>query len=135
MIFCTQMVNFCRPGHIYYVHLFHCLAQLMHMMIYSLDLLTIFQAQIVRWRFASMWNCEVIAQLWSSGEKKQGSYTVFLILNCTHWHAWEVCAGLYQLGITFAWVLIFNCNAEITLTLQGSGNARLSFWRRSLYGI
>ena len=53
-------------------------------------------------------------------KSKKESYTIFLILNCSYWHAWEACTGLYQLGMTFVLVFIFNCNAEITLTLHRS---------------
>ena len=40
--------------------------------------------------------------------------------------------GFYQLRMTFVRVLISNCSAVITLTLQGSAYARLYF-RRSVY--
>ena len=52
--------------------LFYCLGQLMHMVIYLLDLLTIFQVKITDGDLLPRENRKVLAQLRSSGKKKQG---------------------------------------------------------------
>ena len=98
--------------------------------IYLLDLLIIFQAKLHDSSLPPHTNREVLAQLWSS-DKRNGLHIVFFILNCSHWHAREAHSGLYQLGMTFVWVLISNCSAGITLMLHGYGYTRLYFWRRS----
>ena len=67
---------------------------------------------------------------------------IIIIIQCSHSHSQlqpltcmgtQARAELYQLRMTFVRVLISNCNAGITLTLQGSGCARLYF-QRNLYG-
>ena len=42
----------------------------MHVVIYLLDLLAIFQAKTVWWQLAYTWNCEVLSHSWSFNKKK-----------------------------------------------------------------
>ena len=114
----------------YCAHLFYCMAQLMHVVIYLLgllrDLLTSYFHMMAR--FASMCKPWSLAQSWLSSKRKPGSYTVFLILNCiaVDLHGKLTCRALL-IGKEFAQVLISNCNAGITLMLHGSGYATLYF--------
>ena len=96
----------------------------------------VFQAKIVWWWLPPCTNCKVLAQSQSSSKNNRVLNRVFDILNCSHWHAWEVRTELYQLGMTFVWVLIsISTDVGIILMLHRSGYTRPYFWRRSLYGV
>ena len=93
----------------------------------------VFQVKIVWWWLPPCANCKVLAQ---SQLSCKNNGRVFHILNCSHWHAWEARAELYQLGMTFVWVIISNStDVGIILMLHKSSYARPYFWRRSLYGV
>ena len=69
--------GFRKSSHIYCAHLFYCLQLVMQVVIY---LLLYFKQKSYDGSLLPCANRKLLAQLQSSGENKQGSYTVFLNL-------------------------------------------------------